>query len=127
MAAGTQTGREDEMAAANPGEEVRRAWQQQRDGNSAAAMDAFESIVRAHPEDIDARYGLGIAQKAAGNRDKAIQNFREALALVESGQQAQEERKESSSEDTIRTPEDDRLTMLARMLNQRIAETEGGG
>ncbi|MCY3718822.1 MAG: tetratricopeptide repeat protein, partial [Anaerolineaceae bacterium] len=115
------------MAAGNVGEEVRRAWQQQRDGNSAAAMDAFETIVQAHPEDIDARYGLGISQKAAGHKDKAIQSFREALALVESGQQAQDAQKASSSEDTIRTPEDDRLTMLARMLNQRIAETEGGG
>ena len=115
------------MAAGNVGDEVRRAWQQQRDGNNAAAMDAFETIVQAHPQDIDARYGLGISQKSAGHRDKAIQSFREALALVEKGQLAQDEQRASSSEDSIRTPEDDRLTMLARMLNQRIAESEGGG
>ncbi|MCY4526647.1 MAG: tetratricopeptide repeat protein [Anaerolineaceae bacterium] len=115
------------MAAGNVGEEVRRAWQQQRDGNSTAAMDAFAAIVQAHPDDIDARYGLGMSQKATGHRDGAIQSFREALALVESGQQAQVDQRESSSEDYIRTPEDDRLTMMARMLNQRIAETEGGG
>ena len=115
------------MAATDVGDQVRRAWQQQREGNGAAAMDAFSEVVRAHPEDIDARYGLGISQKAAGMSAEAVGNFREALALVERGQQQQDEKRDESDDDRIRTPEDDRLTMLARMLTQRIAETEGSG
>lgn len=115
------------MAAGNVDDQVRRAWQQQREGNSAAAMDAFAEIVKAHPDDIDARYGLGIAQKAAGMSTAAVSSFREALSLVERGQHMQEEKHSDSADDRIRTPEDDRLTMLARMLTQRIAETEGSG
>ena len=114
------------MAAGNVEELVRRAWQRQREGDSAAAMDAFAGIVSSHPQDIDARYGLGIAQRAAGRNQEAVASFRAALELVEGGQQAQQATRRQSEDDRIRTPEDDRLTMLARMLSQRIAETESG-
>lgn len=115
------------MAADNVEQLVRRAWQKHREGDSASAVDAFASIVRSHPQDIDARYGLGITHKAAGRNQEAVESFRAALQLVESGQQAQEEMRHHGEDDRIRTPEDDRLTMLARMLTQRIAETEGSG
>ena len=113
------------MAGTGVVEQVRQAWQQQREGNSSAALAAFAQIVEEHPGNIDARYGLGLAQKVVGNRDEAVGSFRRALELVSGEQEAEDAR--HNDDDRIRSPEDDRLTMLARMLNQRIVEIEGGG
>ena len=115
------------MASTNVDDQVRRAWQQQRAGDSRAAVDAFAQIVKNHPQDIDARYGLGLSQKSAGNPDEAISSFRSALQLVEAGQRVEGEKHTPGEEDRLRSPEDDRLTMLSLMLTQRIAEIEGGG
>ncbi len=113
------------MASSSVDDQVRRAWQNQRVGKSGDAVDAFAQIVRDHPQDIDARYGLGLAQRSAGKAEEAVLSFRGALQLVEEGQRVEDEKRDD--EDHIKTPEDDRLTMLARMLNQRIGEIEGGG
>ena len=115
------------MAGNAVDEQVRRAWQQQRAGNSAAALDAFAQVVQDHPDDIDARYGLGMSQRAVGKRAEAVSSFRSALQLVEAGQRAEAEKQSGQEQDHIATPEDDRLMMLSRMLGQRISETEDGG
>ena len=119
--------REGEMASSNVDDQVRRAWQQQRAGDSRAAVDAFAQIVKSHPDDIDARYGLGLSLKSAGNPDEAISSFRSALQLVEEGQRVEGEKQTSGEDDRLRSPEDDRLIMLSLMLTQRIGEIEGGG
>jgi len=115
------------MASAAVDERVRAAWQQQREGRNEAALDAFAQIVRDHPEDIDARYGLGLSQRSVGQDAEAVRSFRSALQLVEDGQRAEGKKHGSSGQERVRSPEDDRLMMLSRMLGQRIAETEGGG
>ena len=73
------------MASTNVDDQVRRAWQQQRAGDSRAAVDAFAQIVKNHPQDIDARYGLGLSQKSAGNPDEAGQQLPQRLAARRSG------------------------------------------
>lgn len=113
------------MASSSVDDQVRRAWQHQRVGKSDDAVDAFAQIVRDHPQDIDARYGLGLAQKSAGMPGEAVLSFRGALQLVVDGQRVEDEKHDDA--DRIKSPEDDRLTMLARMLNQRIGEIESGG
>ncbi len=115
------------MASSNVDDQVRRAWQQQRAGDSRAAVDSFAQIVKNHPDDTDARYGLGLSHKSAGNQEEAISSFRSAQQLVEEGQRVEGEKHIPGEEDRLRSPEDDRLTMLSRMLTQRIAEIEGGG
>lgn len=102
-------------------ERVGQAWHHHREGRNDASIAEFEAILKQHPTDIDALYGLGLAQKSAGRPDAALQAFSRALQLVEEMHVAHlSTRKES--ETSIKTPEDDRFTILVRMVRQRLAE-----
>lgn len=89
---------------------IAQAWANHRDGRNEAAVTEFDRVVRDAPKDIDANFGLGLAQRALGRYDQAIASFRKAQELV-----AQELAKE---------PGLDRWEMLQRICEQRIAETE---
>ncbi|MBZ0299807.1 MAG: tetratricopeptide repeat protein [Anaerolineae bacterium] len=102
-----------------------RAWNYQRDGRSDAAITEFQKIIQQYPKDIDANYGLALAQKAVGQKEAAVATFRVALDLIDQSKQAYEASRERTADtDNIKTPEDDRFQMLDRMVKQRLAELE---
>lgn len=103
-------------------------WGLHRSKDNAAAVKVFESLVSkleggkdsadlAHL--VDALYGLGLAQRATGDKAGAIKSFESALELAKQG--FAKNAKEGFN--NIKTSEDDRFLMLQSMLNQRIAET----
>ena len=47
--------------------QVGRAWRYQREGQADSAVKEFEKILRQDPDDIDANYGMGLAQRSAGH------------------------------------------------------------
>lgn len=108
--------------ANNVTDQVRQAWNLQREGRSETAVAEFQKIVQQHPNDMDANYGLGLAQKKANETEAAIQTFNKTLELIEKNRKAHEARRDPNDLDNIRTPEDDRLQMLSRMVRQRLSE-----
>lgn len=106
-------------------ERVGQAWHHHREGRNDASIAEFEAILKQHPRDIDALYGLGLAQKSAGRQEAAVEAFKHALQLVEETRAIHlSSRRES--ETSIKTPEDDRFTILIRMVQQRLAELGSG-
>ncbi len=111
----------DDLAA-----QVGTAWGHQRDGDPTTAIQEFEKILKQDSNNIDALYGLGLAQRAAGQKDAAIQSFQRSLDLVleYTTKREEEDAKSTSARRTPNTSEDDRYMMLRRMLLQRIDETK---
>jgi Tfp pilus assembly protein PilF len=87
---------------------VSQAWRYQRDGQATNAIAEFERILKQDANHVDANYGMGLAQRAAGHPQEARQYFKRALELVEASEVG------------------DRSLMLGRMLKQRLAETGSG-
>jgi tetratricopeptide (TPR) repeat protein len=106
-------------------ERVGQAWNHHREGRNDASIAEFEAILKQNPGDIDATYGLGLAQRAAGRKQAAVESFQRALQLVNQAKEAyQSARNHSQTESNVKTPEDDRFQMLSRMVQQRLSELE---
>ncbi len=109
--------------------QIGRAWHYQRDGQADNAIQEFEKILRQAPDDIDANYGMGLAQRTTGHHQKAIEYFQHALDIVDQKDSAGRIARDAAANDfqTERikpnTAEDDRYMMLTRMLKQRLDET----
>lgn len=109
--------------------QIGSAWRYQREGQADTAIKEFEKILQQEPDNIDANYGMGLAQRTAGHQQAAIQYFQHALEIVDQNDSAGRVAREAAANDfqTERikpnTAEDDRLMMLTRMLKQRLAET----
>lgn len=108
------------MSNDNLAAQIGQAWRYQRDGKADAAIAEYERILRMDADNIDANYGMGLAQRTAGKYEAAIKYFERAQVLVE----AAKARRQPVSDGVIvtSTPEEDRYTMLTRMLKQRLAE-----
>lgn len=107
-------------------ERIGQAWLHHRDKRHSEALAEFEAILKQHPDDIDANYGKGLAYKALGQTEAAAAAFRQSLALVEKARKEYERtREEQHPHDNVKTPEDDRFTMLISMTTQRINEVTG--
>jgi len=110
--------------------QIGRAWRYQREGQADTAIKEFEKILQHEPDNIDANYGMGLAQRAAGHHQAAIAAFQHALEIVNKNDSAGRIAREAAANDfqTERikpnTAEDDRYMMLTRMLKQRLAETD---
>ena len=110
--------------------QVGHAWGFQREGHSDRAVQEFEKILRQDPDDIDANYGMGLAQRSAGHPQAAVEYFQHALDIVDKKDSAGRSAREAAASDfqTERikpnTAEDDRYMMLTRMLKQRLVETK---
>ena len=109
----------------NVRERISKAWHHHREGRASDAMKEFQTIVQQFPKDIDANYGLGLAQKNSGDVDGAIKSFKNALELIVQSKQSYEASHEQSQDpDHIKTPEEDRFMMLTRMVKQRLSELQ---
>ncbi len=104
-------------------ERIGQAWNHHREGRNDASIAEFEAILKQNPSDIDANYGLGLAQRVAGRKEAAIESFQRAYQLVEQAKGAyQSTRTSAQNETNVKTPEDDRFQMLSRMVKQRLTE-----
>ncbi|MBZ0292474.1 MAG: tetratricopeptide repeat protein [Anaerolineae bacterium] len=104
---------------------ISTGWNYYREGRADAAISEFENILKQNPEDIDATYGLGLAQRAAGKTESAMHTFQKTLELVNKAKAVYEAtRTPEQAESNIKTPEDDSFMMLSRMISQRISEIQ---
>lgn len=95
---------------------IGEAWKQHRMGNNDSAVQAFRDILNSNPGDIDALYGLGLAQRAGGDGDGAVETFNKALTVAQEGLDI------NSNNNNLNTTQDDRFLMLHQMISQRLEE-----
>jgi hypothetical protein len=99
------------MANEGTSAQIGQAWRSHREGSSDIAIEQFGRILRGTPDSIDANYGLGLANKAAGNKTAAVEAFQRALDLADKVEPTSQE-------------ERDRYMMLSRMISQRLEEIQ---
>jgi tetratricopeptide (TPR) repeat protein len=106
------------------------AWRAHRDGNHSQAISEFEAILHLEANNIDVHYGLGLAQKAAGQHAAAKSNFEQALILTDKAEQNRRINAAAAGERNAdgvewNNPDDDSSDhhmMLKRMIGQRLDE-----
>jgi tetratricopeptide (TPR) repeat protein len=107
-------------------ERIAEAWKVHRRGEHKAAIEMFQEILAKSPELIDAFYGMGLAQKALGEKNGATKSFQECLRLARKALDAVnlESRVEGHmhGRNDLTTYDDDRYMMLTRMVHQRLYE-----
>jgi tetratricopeptide (TPR) repeat protein len=116
------------MSTLPSAEKIGRAWRLHREGDNQAAISMFEEVIAASPDSVDARYGLGLAQKASGDHAAAANSFQRALSITESALSAVQTTSHAEGQhgaNDLDTNIDDRYMMLTRMLKQRIDDVGG--
>ena len=96
-----------------------------RDGDDSGRNRMFKSIIAANPANVDAHYGLGLAQKALGDNEAAAKSFQAALDNTEqalSAVQTASHVEGQLGDNDLDSNFDDRYMMLTRMLNQRLED-----
>ena len=113
-------GTQDSTVVGSP---IAEAWVLLRRDRPDEAAAAFDSIVQKESENVDAHYGKGLALRAAGKSDAAVEVFQKTLQL--SRKLLADVRSQYGVSDmasSLETTEDDRYMMLDRMICQRLAE-----
>ena len=106
-------------------ERVGQAWRLHRESDNDGAIQMFEGIISSNPDNVDALYGLGLAQKAKGDLGAAADAFRQALDKTESALSAVKTTSQAEGnlgDNDLETNFDDRYMMLTRMLSQRLQD-----
>lgn len=98
---------------------ISNAWDLIRKGELQQSIQAFTAIVQGDPNNIDARYGYGLALAKNGQNAEARQNYEVALQVAED---ELEELRNGERKHDLSTNRDDRLMMIIRMISQRISE-----
>jgi tetratricopeptide (TPR) repeat protein len=102
---------------------VGKAWEQHRNAQNIEAIRAFEEVLVLKPNDVDALYGKGLAQRSSGDKSGAVKSFQVAYDYVTKTTEAlQKARIIEEGLNNLKTTEDDRYMMLARMCRQRLDE-----
>ena len=116
---------EDQMTRQN----ISDAWRLHREGNSGAAIDGFQSVLMGDSTNIDALYGIGLAYRAMGQTERAVESLtaaQSALATYEEARLAEDEQKTTEGvRPALSDPiagEGDYFLILSRMISQRLAE-----
>ncbi len=108
-------------------ERIGEAWKQHRMGDNDSAMNIFKDILSKRPGHLDALYGLGLAQRANGDVDGAVESFNKAMQLAKEALSAVDKTSvvdgHTGSND-LTSYEDDRYLMLQTMISQRLEELE---
>ena len=87
---------------------VGEAWKAHRTGNIEAAIEQFSRILAEVPDHIDATWGLALAYRKAGDREKSLQTFKTAADLIAARSGSEEDK--------------ERHFMLQRMIKQQIEQ-----
>ncbi len=96
------------MANQEYAEQLARAWALHRQGQNEGAIREFSSLLQTSPNHIDALYGLGLAQRSAGQIETAQATFERCIAQIAAA--------------LAEHPSEDRYEMLQKLANQRLAE-----
>ena len=113
------------MSSSNVSAQIGKAWGYHREGRNIDAIHEFETILASTPNEVDALYGLGLAQKADGQQEAAIKSFQKALALAKELVTSAPPTQEAPGpvDDTLAPRgHNDRYMMLVRMIKQRLGE-----
>jgi lipopolysaccharide biosynthesis regulator YciM len=93
---------------------VSEAWALHYNGQHEAAVRAFQELVAANQEHIDANYGLALSLAGAGKRAESDAAFRLTKTYVEQTLQ------------TLEGEEAQRYVMLKRMIDQHLTRLNAG-
>ncbi len=96
------------MAQKDVAAQIGNAWALHRQGKHENAISEFSLAMKNAPDNLDAVYGLGLAQRSAKMREAALRTFEQCQQLVKKALEAD--------------PSSDRLEILDRMCQQRLAE-----
>ncbi len=88
---------------------VAEAWKAHYAGQQDVAIQKFIQVVAEAPDAIDARWGLGLSYRKAGERDSALEVFQQVDALLAKALEQETENQE-------------RFFMLKRMVKQQIEQ-----
>jgi tetratricopeptide (TPR) repeat protein len=92
-------------------QKITEAWKLHRTGFHEQAIDQFRNALNMEPDNIDALYGLGLAQKAAGLLEAARDSFEQVIHYAEQLQVATENQENR----------DERYFMVANMARQYLS------
>ena len=84
------------------------AWALHRKGQNDDAIREFSSLLQLSANNMDALYGLGLAQRSSGKLDDARTSFSRCVEAIGTALKEQ--------------PREDRYQMLNRMAKQRLDE-----
>lgn len=98
--------------------EIGTAWAAHRDSRHQDAINGFNNILGADVTNLDAYYGRGLAQRALGMTDAALNSFQEALQRVEQSMSIYNNRAQNFSK--LRTKHEDAM----KLFNQAIRALE---
>lgn len=109
---------------------IGEAWRMHREGRSEDAIVEFERILKENPENVDAHYGLGLAQRSTGRQSAAKSSFEQALILVDKAEAARrahaaaEGRRDTDGVNwnDERDHSFDHFLMMKRLIGQRLSE-----
>ena len=103
--------------------QIGEAWELHRKGQNDRAIAMFDSILRTANDSVDAHYGLGLAARAAGETERAVEHFQTAYRLIDENlTRIRAEHNVGEGESILFMTADDRYMMLMRMTSQRLAE-----
>ena len=98
---------------------ISTGWAAHRSGNNQEALRHFESALAVDNENIDAYYGIGLAQRDLGQLNEAKAAFEQSLQITRS---KIEMSYPSNNTNAVDVPDIDRYMMLIRMIGQRLSE-----
>jgi|SRR5664279_4039580 len=84
------------------------AWALHRKGQNDEAAREFDALLVLSANNMDALYGLGLAQRSSGHLEAAQESFEKCLAGLDNAR--------------VEKPREDRYQMLQRMAKQRLEE-----
>ncbi len=93
-------------------EQLGRAWALHRQGQNDSAIHEFSGLLQTSANNIDALYGLALAQRSSGQTEAAQTTFERCLAQI--------------NEALTTHPNEDRYEMLEKMTRQRLDELKSG-
>lgn len=109
------------MSAKDQKTEIGTAWAAHRDSRHQDAINGFNNILGADVNNLDAYYGRGLAQRALGMTDAALNSFQEALQRVEQSMTNHNDRAQNFGK--LKTKHEDAL----KLFNQAIRALEQSG
>ncbi len=96
------------MANQEYAQQLASAWSLHRQGQNEGAIREFSTLVQSSTDTIDALYGLGLAQRSAGQIEAAQATLERCLAQIVAALKEH--------------PTEDRYEMLQKLASQRLAE-----
>jgi len=96
------------MANQDYAEHLARAWALHRQGQNEAAIREFNGLLLISKDNMDALYGLGLAQRSAGDLEVAAETLERCVGQIQAA--------------LADHPNEDRYEMLEKMAKQRLAE-----